>query len=71
MEIFETLQSFFNRVSWPFHHIEGETALHLEYEGDNGAWSCYAIAAKRSDSASFIRYVRLWLPMTKWRWPSF
>ena len=53
MEIFETLQSFFNRVGWPFHHIEGETALHLEYEGDNGAWSCYAIAREEERQCIF------------------
>ncbi len=44
MSIFEALTGFFTRAGWPFHQVEGETALHLEYEGDNGTWSCYAIA---------------------------
>ncbi|MBP0018074.1 MAG: YbjN domain-containing protein [Cyanobacteria bacterium SBLK] len=40
--LFETLIRFFTQDDWSFLRVEGETALRLGFEGDNGEWNCYA-----------------------------
>ncbi|MDY6783732.1 MAG: YbjN domain-containing protein [Cyanobacteriota bacterium] len=34
--------AFFTEDDWTFTRVEGETALRLGFEGDNGEWNCYA-----------------------------
>lgn len=40
--LFEIVVSFFESHDWPISQVEGETALQMAFQGENGQWSCYA-----------------------------
>ena len=52
--IYDTVRTFFEEDGWPFREIEGEDALDIDFEGENGRWSCLAIA--REDAEQFVFY---------------
>jgi hypothetical protein len=54
MQIFDALTTFFDAAGWPYGQVEDETALHLEYEGESGTWTCYAVA--REEEAQCLFY---------------
>ncbi|MEQ9235912.1 YbjN domain-containing protein [Coleofasciculus sp. E2-BRE-01] len=52
--IFQTMVNFFTEDDWSYAKIQGEPALYLAFEGDNGSWNCYAKA--REDEEQFVFY---------------
>jgi hypothetical protein len=53
MQIFEALTTFFDGAGWPYGRVENETALHLEFEGQSGTWTCYAVAREEESQCIF------------------
>jgi hypothetical protein len=52
--IFEALQQFFQAEAWPAYPVEGQPVLELNYQGENGRWTCYAHA--REAQQQFLFY---------------
>jgi hypothetical protein len=52
--IFQEIVNFFTQDDWPFTKIQGELALRLGFEGENGKWNCYAKA--REEQEQFVFY---------------
>jgi hypothetical protein len=53
-QILEMVIKFFEEDNWPFEKLEGESALGMGFQGDNGEWSCYALV--REAQKQFIFY---------------
>ncbi|WP_017326302.1 YbjN domain-containing protein [Synechococcus sp. PCC 7336] len=49
-----TVKNFFDTEGWPYAESDSETALQLAFEGENGKWTCYAIASE--ERQDFIFY---------------
>jgi hypothetical protein len=45
--------AFFTEDDWSFTRVEGETALRLGFEGDNGEWNCYAQVDEEGEQIMF------------------
>jgi hypothetical protein len=43
-EIFDAVASFFTEDGWLFTQLEGQPALQMGFQGQNGQWICYAQA---------------------------
>jgi len=52
--IFQIMVNFFTEDDWSYAKIQGEPALYLAFEGENGSWNCYAKA--REDEEQFVFY---------------
>ena len=50
----DTAISFFQEDGWPFQQLEGQPILQIGFHGDNGQWSCFAMA--REEQAQFVFY---------------
>jgi hypothetical protein len=46
--------TFFTEDDWSFTKLQGESALRMAFEGENGEWACYAKA--REEQEQFIFY---------------
>ena len=53
-EILDVAISFFREDEWSFTQLEGQQALRIGFQGENGQWSCYAQA--REEQAQFLFY---------------
>ena len=51
--IFQAVINFFTQDDWTFTRIQGEQALRLAFQGDNGAWNCYAKAREEQEQFAF------------------
>ncbi len=51
--IFAAMLDFFTEDDWSFLRIQGEPALRLAFEGQNGAWNCYARAREEARQIVF------------------
>ncbi|MBW4652194.1 MAG: YbjN domain-containing protein [Kaiparowitsia implicata GSE-PSE-MK54-09C] len=52
--VFAAMLDFFTKDDWSFLRIQGEPALRLAFEGQNGSWNCYAKA--REDAGQIVFY---------------
>ena len=63
--IFQTVIAFFTQDDWSFTRIQGETALRLAFQGDNGAWNCYAQVREDQEQFAFYSICPIYAPETK------
>ena len=54
VSLFQTVVNFFTQDDWSFMRIQGDSALRLFYEGENGQWNCYTQA--RENQQQFLFY---------------
>jgi hypothetical protein len=40
--IFEAVLDFLRQEAWPFHQLEGQPVVQVNFQGDNGRWGCIA-----------------------------
>jgi hypothetical protein len=52
--ILKTVITFFTNDDWTFTKLQGQTALRMAFQGNNGQWNCYAQA--RETQAQFVFY---------------
>jgi len=52
--LLQRLIAFFRAHQWPFEQISDLPALRLHFDGENGAWTCYAHA--READCQFVFY---------------
>lgn len=60
--IFQTVITFFTQDDWSFTRIQGEPALRLAFQGDNGAWNCYAQAREDQEQFAFYSICPIYAP---------
>ena len=65
--IFQTMVNFFTEDDWSYAKIQGEPALYLAFEGDNGSWNCYAKAREDEEQFVFYSICPIKVPKTKRR----
>ncbi len=65
--IFQTMVNFFTEDDWSYAKIQGEPALYLAFEGDNGSWNCYAKAREDEEQFIFYSICPIKVPKTKRR----
>jgi hypothetical protein len=63
--IFEAMVNFFREDDWPFVKVEGEPALRLAFEGENGKWNCYAKARVQQQQMVFYSICPVFAPEAK------
>ncbi|MBE9141503.1 YbjN domain-containing protein [Nodosilinea sp. LEGE 07088] len=51
--VFAAMLDFFTKDDWSFLRIQGEPALRLAFEGQNGSWNCYARAREEARQMVF------------------
>ena len=52
--IIEVVQQFLEEDGWPVEETEDESIVSMQYEGENGEWTCYAQAVE--EDSQFIFY---------------
>ena len=52
--ILDVATSFLQEDGWPLQQLEGQTIVQVSFQGDNGHWTCFAIA--REEQAQFVFY---------------
>jgi hypothetical protein len=65
--IFQTMVNFFTEDDWSYAKIQGEPALYLAFEGDNGSWNCYAKAREGEEQFVFYSICPIKVPKVKRR----
>jgi len=65
--IFQIMVNFFTEDDWSYAKIQGEPALYLAFEGDNGSWNCYAKAREDEEQFVFYSICPIKVPKTKRR----
>ena len=63
--IFDTMLEFFTQDDWSFFKVEGEPALQLAIEGNNGRWNCYAEANEEQQQMVFYSLCPINAPASK------
>ncbi len=52
-KIFAAMVNFFETDDWTFTKVEGDLALQIPFEGENGQWNCYAKAIEKTSQCIF------------------
>jgi hypothetical protein len=52
--ILDIVTTFFKEDDWSFQQLEGQPILQIGFQGDNGQWTCFAMA--REEQAQFVFY---------------
>lgn len=52
--LLDTVIAFFTNDDWTFTKLQGQTVLHMAYQGEHGLWNCYA--QTRETEKQFIFY---------------
>lgn len=63
--IFQAVVNFFTQDDWSFTRIQGEQALHLGFQGENGTWNCYAHIREQQEQLIFYSICPLLAPENK------
>ncbi len=63
--IFQAIVNFFTQDDWSFTRIQGEQALRLAFQGENGTWNCYAKAREEQEQFAFYSICPILAPESK------
>jgi hypothetical protein len=63
--IFQAIVNFFTQDDWSFTRIQGEQALRLGFQGENGIWNCYAQAREEQEQFAFYSICPILAPESK------
>ncbi|MEH2275721.1 MAG: YbjN domain-containing protein [Nostoc sp.] len=64
-KIFKTIQHFFQEEGWSMLPVEDKTALGTKLSGENGQWTCLALAKEDEDLFIFYSIYPLTVPLEK------
>ena len=65
VSLFQTVVNFFTQDDWSFVRIQGDSALRLFYQGENGQWNCYTQAREAEQQFLFYSICPLQIPEAK------
>jgi len=63
--IFNTMVRFFREDDWNFRELEGRAILSMGFSGENGAWTCRALADESSSGMRFYSVLDSRVPSGK------
>jgi hypothetical protein len=63
--IYPALIEFFTQDDWPFSKVQGEMALQIPCQGENGTWLCYARAQEEQQQFIFYSICPIAIPKPK------
>jgi hypothetical protein len=63
--IYPALIDFFTQDDWPFSKVQGEMALQIPFQGENGTWLCYARAQEEQQQFIFYSICPIAIPKPK------
>jgi hypothetical protein len=63
--IFDSMAAFFKKDDWPATQIEGQTAMSMNFQGQNGRWGCLARVDQEKELVLFYSYCPVKAPEDK------
>lgn len=63
--IYESMAAFFKKDEWPATQIEGQTAMSMNFQGQNGRWGCLARVDQEKELVLFYSYCPVKAPEDK------
>jgi hypothetical protein len=64
-KIYDSMAEFFKKDDWPATQIEGQTAMSMNFQGQNGRWGCLARADEEKELVLFYSYCPIKAPEDK------
>jgi hypothetical protein len=63
--IFDAMEAFFKKDEWPATRLENQAAMSMNFQGQNGRWSCYARVEEEKQIVLFYSYCPVKAPEEK------
>jgi len=63
--IYDVMESFFKTDDWPATKLENQPAMSMNFQGQNGRWSCYARVEEEKQIILFYSYCPVKAPEEK------
>jgi hypothetical protein len=63
--IYDAMEAFFKKDEWPANKIENQAAMSMNFQGQNGRWSCYARVEEEKQIVLFYSYCPMKAPEDK------
>ena len=63
--IFDTMAEFFKKDEWPTMPIQDQTAMSMNFQGQNGRWGCIGRVEEQKEIVLFYSYLPVKVPEDK------
>jgi hypothetical protein len=63
--IYDVMEDFFKKDEWPATKLENQPAMSMNFQGQNGRWSCYARVEEEKEIVLFYSYCPMKAPEDK------
>ncbi len=63
--IYDVMEDFFKKDEWPANKMENQPAMSMNFQGQNGRWSCYARVEEEKEIILFYSYCPMKAPEDK------
>lgn len=63
--IYDSMAAFFKKDDWPATQLEGQTAMSMNFQGQNGRWGCLARVDAEKELVLFYSYCPVKAPEDK------
>jgi hypothetical protein len=63
--IYDVMEDFFKKDDWPATKLENQPAMSMNFQGQNGRWSCYARVEEEKQIVLFYSYCPVKAPEEK------
>ena len=63
--IFDVMEEFFKKDEWPATKLENQPSMSMNFQGQNGRWSCYARVEEEKQIVLFYSYCPVKAPEEK------
>jgi hypothetical protein len=63
--IYDVMEAFFKEDEWPATKLENQPAMSMNFQGQNGRWSCYARVEEEKQIVLFYSYCPVKAPEEK------
>ncbi|MEO5952445.1 MAG: YbjN domain-containing protein [Chloroflexia bacterium] len=63
--IYDSMAAFFKKDDWPATQLEGQTAMSMNFQGQNGRWGCLARVDQEKELILFYSYCPVKAPEDK------
>jgi hypothetical protein len=64
-KIYDSMAEFFKKDDWPATQIEGQSAMSMNFQGQNGRWGCLARVDEEKELVLFYSYCPVKAPEDK------
>ena len=64
-KIYDAMANFFKKDDWPATQVEGQTAMSMNFQGQNGRWGCLGRVDEEKQLVLFYSYCPIKAPEDK------